>query len=733
MKLHYLKTNLYNSIINNIFIISFSIVLFLISLNNYIVFIGLIIYILYVYKKDKNLFYLSIIICAVIFVVFIAIKMFQISSINNYNNAIIGKVIKLEQKDYYQKITLKHKIFKVIVKDYNYVEINLGDEVKVLGEKLAIDTNHIPNAFNYQKYFYNNLYILEIKSSEITIIDHHFSIFKISEIVNRYLCNHFDGKSLILLKGFIIGDTSDFNEQLNNALKANGIIHLFAISGSHITLIISFYELIFKKTNNKSIINLVLFLYLLITRFAISITRAVLTYYLNQIFKKYSIKLSSMDSSCIVFIILVMVNPYLMFNVGFILSFAATFLIILISPYLKNMKHMKSILLITVLINIFTLPLIINMSYEYNILSPIINVLMILLVEGIIIPASFLVFIFPVLDFFYKYIILAFIYLNDLIACACDKFGLVISIGKISNILMIIYYLCILLFIIYYNNKKMRNCLKTIIVIYIMFLIIPKYAISPTITFLDLYSGDSTILEYKDEIIIIDTGEGINNELTNFLKSKGIRKIDYLILSHNHSDHNGEVNNILKEFKVTNIIVSAYDNSSLSTINNIIKIKQGDILKTKYLNIECIMPRNNSDNINNNSLVLYFKIDGVNFLFTGDIENDVDDQVPNLDVDVLKVAHHGSITSTSSSFISKIKPQYAVIMSGRNNKYGFPSEVVINRLKENNCEVYCTKYDYTITLKIKNKKSIFSTLREKLNRSIKSINTFDDYIFEMSS
>jgi len=123
----------------------------------------------------------------------------------------------------------------------------------------------------------------------------------------------------------------------------------------------------------------------------------------------------------------------------------------------------------------------------------------------------------------------------------------------------------------------------------------------------------------------------------------------------------------------------------------------------------------------------------VNFLFTGDIENDVDDQVPNLDVDVLKVAHHGSITSTSSSFISKIKPQYAVIMSGRNNKYGFPSEVVINRLKENNCEVYCTKYDYTITLKIKNKKSIFSTLREKLNRSIKSINTFDDYIFEMSS
>ena len=343
MILHYLKTNFYNSIINNLFIISFSVVLFLISLNHYIVLIGFIIYLYYLYKKDKNIFILSLALCAVIFIVFITTKIYQNYIINGFNNTIIGKVIKLEQKDYYQKITLRYKIFKVIVKDYDFIKLNLGDKIKVTGNNIIPEINHIPNAFNYKNYFYNNLYALEINADEIFILKHNLSIYKLNEIVNKYLEKYFNGQSLIILKGFIIGDTSDFNDSLNESLKINGIIHLFAISGSHIVLIISFLEKILNKLKNKNkIINIILFLYLLITRFSISITRAIITYYCNQLCKLLNIKLTSLDISSLVFITLIIINPYLMYNLGFILSFASTFLIILISPLIKKINHIKS-------------------------------------------------------------------------------------------------------------------------------------------------------------------------------------------------------------------------------------------------------------------------------------------------------------------------------------------------------------------------------------------------------
>lgn len=735
MILHYLKTNFYNSIINNLFIISFSVVLFLISLNHYIVLIGFIIYLYYLYKKDKNIFILSLALCAVIFIVFITIKIYQNYIINGFNNTIIGKVIKLEQKDYYQKITLRYKIFKVIVKDYNFIKINLGDKIKVTGNNIIPEINHIPNAFNYKNYFYNNLYALEINADEICILNHNLSIYKLNEIVNKYLEKYFNGQSLIILKGFIIGDTSDFNDSLNESLKINGIIHLFAISGSHIVLIISFLEKILNKLKNKNkIINIILFLYLLITRFTISITRAIITYYCNQLCKLLNIKLTSLDISSLVFIILIIINPYLMYNLGFILSFASTFLIILISPLIKKINNIKSILLITITINIFSLPLTINMNNEYNLLSPLINVLMILLVEGVLIPMSFIVAVFPILNIGYTYIVSGFISFNELIADASYKSRFVIVIGQLSNLLIIIYYLFLFFMIIYYHNNKIIKWLKKLGLLFLVIIpICSKYSLYPKITFLDLYNGDSTIIEYKDEVIVIDTGEGINNEVSSFLKSQGISKIDYLILTHNHSDHNGEAKQIINNFNVTNIIVSAYDNSEFSKHENSIKLRFGSILKTKYINIECLFPIENSSNINNNSLVLYFKIKNISFLFTGDIEEEIENQFKSLNIDVLKVSHHGSNTSTTESFINKIKPKNAIIMSGRNNKFEFPSNEVINRLEKYNCKVYCTKDKYTIILKIKGNKCIFTSLREKLNKSIKSIYTFGEYIFEMSS
>lgn len=719
MKLNF--HNVYLIIENNVFIICFALILLLLTINYNVLIIFYIIYLIYIYKKDINIFKIIIIVSLLILLIYFVINYYQNLLIKKYNiNEFInikGKVIDIEQKQYYQKITIRYNLFKVIVDDYSFnSNVKLGHVINVMGINKEIDVNHIPYGFNYSEYFYNNLYVWEIKTEQIEIIKKEISIYFLSNIVEVYLSHFFTGDSLIVLKGFIVGDTTDFSDELNNALKVNGIIHLFAISGSHITLLIEVFSYILNKTkvkNKNKILNIVLGLYLLITKFSVSISRAVITYYVNQLCKYKKIKFSSLDISCIVFIMFIIINPYFMYNLGFVLSFLSTFLIILLSDYLKKLNNIKSIFIITLLINIFTLPITINMNNEINILSPIINIIMISLVEGMIIPISFIVAVLPILKFGYTYIISGFLLLNDKISEISYKSGLVIVVGDVSLLIVILYYLLLLLIILFLKNKRIIKILF-ISFLFTIFLILfnIKIKTSPTITFLDLYNGESTLIEFNNETILIDTGEGKNNEVTSFLKAKGIRKLDYLILTHNHYDHNGEAYDIINTFEVRKIVLNIYDNSEFKNYSNVIFLKNDMTLKTKNIVFYCLSPEIKSNNENNNSLVLYFTIDNIKFLFLGDIEEEIERTIPSLQVDVLKIAHHGSISSTSLSFLEKMKPQYCVIMSGIKNKFDFPNPIIIERIKKINSIPLTTKDKYTITLKIKKQKCIFKWIKD---------------------
>ena len=706
MKLNYLKF----TILNNLFIIVISITLLLLSINIKYLFVIYIIYQYYLYKNDKTIFILSCVICLIILITFITIKLYQSYLISNYCDYIEGKVIDITKKEYYQKITIKYKIFKVIINDYDFINIKIGDIICVSGDNLILEENHIPNGFNYKNYLYNNLYLYQIKANNISIISHKFSIYIINDYLKKYFNHFFSSTTLSVINGFVLGDTSGFDESLKENLKTNGIIHLFAISGSHIVLIVSFLEKLFSKfKNKKKIINTLLIIYLILTKFSVSITRAVLSYILKQFLLFKNIKLSSLDISSFIFIILIIINPYYMYNVGFILSFVSTFLIILISDYIKTLSSIKSIFIITLLINVFTFPIMINMNNEFNLLSVFINIFMILIVEGIIMPLSFIVAVFPILNIGYTYIISGFISLNELISDISYKLGLVIIVGNISNILIVIYYILIFSQIIVLNKRRVFKIFTFVYVIYILLLFINiNYTYTPIITFLDLYNGESTLIQYKNEIILIDTGEGINNEVSSFLKSKGIRKIDYLILTHNHSDHNGEAKNIIKNFSVTYIIISAYDNSEFSYYDNTIKIAKDNIIQTKHLFFFCLSPNYKSNNENNNSLVLYLNIENIKILFTGDIEEEIEKTIYCNNIDIIKISHHGSNTSSSEAYLKRLNPKYAIIMSGRNNKYEFPNIKTINTLNNLNIKTYCTKECYTITLKIKKNKCIFT-------------------------
>ena len=200
------------------------------------------------------------------------------------------------------------------------------------------------------------------------------------------------------------------------------------------------------------------------------------------------------------------------------------------------------------------------------------------------------------------------------------------------------------------------------------------------ITFIDVGQGDSTLIELSHNrgTMLIDAYNCID-----FLKSKGIKKIDYLILTHSDDDHIKQASEIIDYYNVKNIMIPYYDDGF-----NIegCRLRKGDYFYLDDVRVNIIAPIRGYEDNNSNSLVLKFNIDGYSFLFTGDMtiqeEDDLIKSNINLKSNVLKVGHHGSKTSSQKDFIRFVNPDYSVISVKRDNYYGLPDLEVVSLLEQ---------------------------------------------------
>lgn len=233
--------------------------------------------------------------------------------------------------------------------------------------------------------------------------------------------------------------------------------------------------------------------------------------------------------------------------------------------------------------------------------------------------------------------------------------------------------------------------------------------------FIDVGQGDSTFIESNNEVMLIDAGEEESSEkIIEFLKDNDVTTLKYVVATHPHSDHIGGVNKILDTFEVENIIMP---NATTNT-----KTFEDLVTNIKNKNINVIMANKNSniyslgdsqfkllspkgifiDNLNNNSVVLKLEYENASFLFTGDIEKEAENQLvySNLDLSstVLKVAHHGSDTSSTVEFLNKVNPIVSVISVGEGNSYNHPYENVIRRINEYSEYLYRTDINGTVSM-----------------------------------
>lgn len=699
------NTNIYLSLLNNYFLIVIGVVIILLGINNKIYWCFLPIILIYLWKKERICFYTLIIIGSAIFIHY----QLLIHKPQFKDDEIIGTVKDISDN----KMTIRNKKNKVLVYYDGNLNVDVGMQVYIKGDLITIDANRIEHGFNYQQYLRYHHYDGVMNLERIVVIRKTFCFEIIKAKVNRYFEANFDGDCLVYMKALVLGDDSLFSDQFNETLKINGIIHLFAISGSHITLFVSIIGYALTKCKikeNHQIIFITTFLgfYLIITSFSPSIFRAALMYLLGLFSQKMKLRLSSIDVGSIVFLILILFNPFYFFDIGFVLSFIVSFLIILSTPLIKASPIIQTFI-ISSLAQIITFPLIININYEINLLSPITNVIYIFVVESVILPLSIILVIIPLLQPLYYFMVTAFSSSSYVFA---KYFSINLSFPYLVPYIIIIYYLLIFFIIRFFYQKKLRSLLLIILAMFLM-TISNARVMQREINFLDLYNGEAIVITdgCAKCNAVIDTGDGKNNEVTTFLKSKGVKKLDYLIITHNHVDHNGEAWTIINEFKVNKIVIGAYDNNEIGNLSNVIRVKENDVLQCGALQFVILHPDKYYSNENDNSIVIFSQIGHHRFLFMGDISTDVEMKFAYLNIDVIKIAHHGSSSSTSLSFLSKLQPKIAIIQTGRVKKFGFPHQQVIDNLKSQRVIIYRTDVNYSIKYKYDKKRGIFMALK----------------------
>lgn len=237
-----------------------------------------------------------------------------------------------------------------------------------------------------------------------------------------------------------------------------------------------------------------------------------------------------------------------------------------------------------------------------------------------------------------------------------------------------------------------------------------------TVHFIDVGQGDCELIIADDgTTMLIDAGEAEYGEtVVAYLNELGITKLDYVVGTHPHSDHIGGLRKVISsDIEIGEVILPELPDEYVPTTNSYEKLldaieekgcplyaAESTIIAFGSGTLTITVPDYSSDNLNNYSVVIRFDCNGSSFLFTGDIEKVIETQLVesgvNLDVDVLKVPHHGSSTSSSYTFLDAVTPEYCVIECGEDNSYNHPNADIVDRLELYTENIYRTDIDGTI-------------------------------------
>ena len=598
---------------------------------------------------------------------FIAILIFTIifSCLINWPKPIDDPIIKGEIIDLDENsIVLKTKETKVKVYG-EFVGYKIGDYLEMEVAYFNINEPTNDHAFNYKKYIYSQGITNNASIKRLLNYESRQTLF-------QKLQERISGKSNVdtYASMFVLGIRDDLAQDEYEQLTNLSIIHLFALSGLHIHMLMDMIKKVLKFIMPIKFCNylgiVLIGIYIYIIPFNISFVRAYLIMGLSVLFKNY---LNKLDCLAIVTVLMLVINPYVIYSLSFIFSYFIYFVIFFIN---KN-KYFN------LLVYFSSLPIILMVQYRINILSLLLGIILVPLIT--VLYQS--IWLYVIFGNMFKGIVAIIIYFLNNIVVFCNDFSIYLNFLKPTLFFILSYYFIYFKIILKLNVKlKVTREVLMLFSLLLMFYLKPYYNIEGKVVMIDVGQGDCFLIQqpFNKGNILIDTGglqtrDLASTTLVPYLNSQGIYKLDYVFISHDDFDHNGSYDSLSKQIKIDHTITTYQS-----------QMKIGDV------EIEMLDDGISHDDKNDDSLVIKAKINNLVYLFMGDASSEVEKELikkyPELKADVLKVSHHGSSTGTCSEFLDVVRPKVALISCGKNNRYNHPNEDVLLRLKDYGVKIY---------------------------------------------
>ncbi|WP_406686748.1 DNA internalization-related competence protein ComEC/Rec2 [Rossellomorea vietnamensis] len=633
-----------------------------------------------------------------------------------------------------------------------FAEVSPGFVCKVKGQLAEPQHGKNPNSFDYKDYLSHQgvYWILEVQGFE-GCVDRSTWKHGLTQLRFQGLKRiewEFPPSTVGITQALLFGETGMITEDTMKTFRELGVVHLLAISGLHVGLLFAILHYLLLRvglTREEASCTGILFLlcYIVLTGGSPSVVRASFMLIILILGKQTSRNIGVIDSLATVFLLMVLYEPFSVFNVGFQLSFAVSFSLVLSSrSILQRSSSFKQMVTVTLVAQLSSLPFVIYHFYEFSLIGFLTNLFYVPLFSIIILPMAILIYLFISVGsaglamFPYQILLEGIQWLSS--AVASLPFSTLVM-GR-PNVFLLLGYLILIYFAFVGMEKGKYLSVGLLFLFTFLHLVLNNYHPYGEIVFIDVGQGDATLIDlpYNHGTYLIDAGGEIpfpkeeweekknrfsvgEDILVPFLKSKGITSLDALILTHGDLDHIGGAEAVLNEMKVGELLISPGSGEKVE-VDRIVKMAQEKRIPVKEVmyrdnwrgdrdGLHIVSPLDKEYEGNNDSIVLYGEIGSKKWLFTGDLEKEGERAFVttfDLPVDVLKVGHHGSNTSTSEAFLDETEPSVAVISAGETNRFGHPHPEVVERLKERGLTIYNTAVNGAITYRFWDKKGTFS-------------------------
>lgn len=622
-------------------------------------------------------------------------------------------------------------------------------KIKLTGKLTVPEKNRNQFQFNYQQFLYRKRIHWILKAETIQVIEQPVSFKEklnfnyIRSTLLNYVDKTMSVKTAQYMKTLLFAEMASLDQATMQSFKNIGIVHLLSISGLHIQflltgLIYSFWRIGITKETTFYYMLVILPVYGSLTNWGTSVYRAVVMSLILLVSSHFKWKMSNLDAWSWTMLSALLIDPYQLYSVGFQLSYVLSLTLLILSQTFlsRSRPALVNNLLISFILMLVSIPILSFHFFEFSWIGVFANLLFVPIFAWLLLPV--LIGLFFLSFFLQGSLIFSGIVksldgilgmLEGTVHWLSNRPFAMIVTGRVPLFLTSLFILSLLYFLMTLENKKRkrRYSIGLLFVVLITFVAYQRYSPFGEVILIDVGQGDAVLIKepFGRGNYLIDTGGMLAFEkedweekekptsvasrtLIPVLKAHGLSSLDQVFITHGDEDHMGALEELSETIQIKELLFPAGTTNKAAFLQTVLKLKstgtfiQEVLASTKKRSsvnqsLSVLWPFVPGQGENNDSMVLYGKIGSFYWLFTGDLEEEGEKKIvqhyPELKVDVLKVGHHGSRTSSTKPFLDLINPQKALISCGLKNRYRHPDPDVLLQLQQTNAHIYRTDLD----------------------------------------